>query len=73
MDERSAGQRVYAKSFWVRATIDDLTDKQGRHSERVDNNSMSCVTSGMFSASCSTFVLLCTTSVILTCSCFPSV
>lgn len=41
MDERSVGHKVCAKlteSFWVRVTIDDLTDKQGCLSERVDKH-----------------------------------
>lgn len=62
MGERSVGQRFCAKStesFWVRETIDDLTDKQSRLSitEPVDNNRMSRGTSCMFSASCSIFGL----------------
>ncbi len=69
-DERSVVKRVCAKStesFWVRGTMDDLTDKQCHLSltEPVDSNSMSRVTSCMFSASCSSFgLLLCTVSVM---------
>lgn len=74
MDERSAGQRGCAKkveSFWVTATIADLTDKQGRRSERFDTNRMFCVTSGMICASCGTLhFLLC---LISTRSCFHPV
>lgn len=41
MDERSVEQKVCAKlteSLWVRVTIDDLSDKQGCLSERVDKH-----------------------------------
>lgn len=70
MDKSSIVQRVCAKStesFWVRGTMDDLTDKQCHLSltEPVDSNSMSRVTLCMFLGSRSSFgLLLCTASVM---------